>query len=270
MSNDFATTNVDTIDQGDGNDTLIFTASNQTQSGDVFVGGTGTDTILVATGINFLPYLVGLSGGFFGYEAIALGAFAFARFSANQFGAGLISNSLHLTGANGTSESIIVDGAQNFSAAHWMFTNWETTDLIEIFGNNAGNVLTGSSQGDLIIGSGGADVLTGGRGQDYLEGDAGNDIFRFVRTTDSRVSNPDRITDFSHLEGDRIDLHKSTPIPKLRAIRRSISSVSRPSTTRPASCTSSREAHPVEPSRAMLTGMARPTSRSRCKPSSRW
>ena len=47
MTVNFATTGVDTIDQGDGADTLNFTASNQTQNGDVFDGGTGTDTIVV-------------------------------------------------------------------------------------------------------------------------------------------------------------------------------------------------------------------------------
>ena len=64
MTVNFATTGIDTIDQGDGADTLNFTADNQTQNGDVFDGGTGTDTIVVGTpdvfGFQVLP-----TGGFF-------------------------------------------------------------------------------------------------------------------------------------------------------------------------------------------------------------
>jgi Ca2+-binding RTX toxin-like protein len=203
-----ATTGVDIIEQGDGADTLIFTASNQTQDGDIFVGGTGTDTIAVGPGVSFLAYQVFPSGGFFGYEGLTFNGTANALFEAMQFGSGLISNSLHVTGANGTSQGITVFAAYNFSAAHWTFTDWEPADHISIFGNNAGNVLTGSSRDDEIGGGFGADVLIGGRGRDELSGDAGNDTFRFVHTTDSLKGNPDLILDFSHVEGDRIDLHK--------------------------------------------------------------
>jgi Ca2+-binding RTX toxin-like protein len=208
MSVDNATTGVDSIDQGDGDDALIFTSSNQTQDDDLFIGGTGTDTILVSADVTLLAYQVLPFGGFFGYEAITLSADASAQFSANQFGAGLISNSLHLIGTNGTQEAIVILAAQNFSAAHWTFTDWETADLIEIFGNNAGNVLTGSSQGEIIVGDDGADVLTGGRGKDTLVGGNDNDTFRFLRTTDSLKGDPDVISDFSHADGDHIDLHK--------------------------------------------------------------
>jgi len=203
-----ATTGVDAIDQGDGADTLIFTASNQTQDGDVFVGGTGTDTIAVGAGVDLFAHQVLPSGGFFGYEGLTFNGAGSANFEAIQFGSGLISNSLHVTGAFGTSQGITVFAAYNFSAAHWTFTDWEPADHITILGSSAGNVLAGSSQGDLILGGLGADVLIGGRGRDELSGGSENDTFRFVRTTDSLKGNPDLIEDFSHVEGDRIDLHK--------------------------------------------------------------
>jgi len=39
-----------------------------------------------------------------------------------------------------------------------------------------------------------------------LQGGAGADCFIFATVTDSRAGAPDRITDFSHLQGDRVDL----------------------------------------------------------------
>src|SRR6478672_489941 len=189
MTVNFATTGVDTIDQGDGADTLSFTAANQTQNGDVFDGGTGTDTIVVGTGLTVFGFQALPTGGFFGYEGLTFSGAGDARFVGIQFGNGLISNSLHLTGSNGTFQQVLIIDAENFSAAHWTFTDWETNDFIAIDGNGSGN------------------VLTGGRGRDALSGGPDNDTFQFVHTTDSLKGNPDVIEDFSHAEGDRIDLH---------------------------------------------------------------
>jgi Ca2+-binding RTX toxin-like protein len=202
-----ATTGEDTIDQGDDNDTLVFDASNQTQDTDAFRGGTGTDTIVVGAGVTLSALDVLPGGGFFDYEGLTFNGAGLAVFTGIQFGAGLISNSLHITGVNGSSQEISVFVVSNFSAAHWTFTDWEPTDHIAITGGNLGNVLTGSSRDDSINGNEGADVLTGGRGSDELIGGNGNDTFRFVSTKDSLKGNPDLIDDFNHNEGDRIDLH---------------------------------------------------------------
>jgi Ca2+-binding RTX toxin-like protein len=209
MTANFATSGVDAIDQGDGADTLVFDLSNQTQDNDIFVGGTGTDTIFVDAGVPLHAFEVLPGGGFFGYEALAFNGAGTATFAAIQFGSGLISNSLHVDGANGSDQLVVVFAVSNFSAAHWTFTDWDPTeDGISIIGSDVGDVLTGSSQGDALEGGDGADVLTGGRGKDVLLGGDDNDTFRFVRTTDSRKGSPDLIFDFSHSDGDRIDLHK--------------------------------------------------------------
>jgi Ca2+-binding RTX toxin-like protein len=209
MSNDFATPAVDVFDQGDGADSIIFSSPNQTQDDDIFVGGTGTDTIVVEAGVALSAYQVLPGGGFFGYEGLAFNGAGSATFAAIQFGSGLISNSLHVTGANGLDQLVVVFAVSNFSAAHWTFTDWESLhDGLTIVGSEVGDVLTGSSQHDAIQGDEGADVLTGGKGRDVLSGGDDNDTFRFVRTTDSLKGNPDLIADFSHAEGDRIDLHK--------------------------------------------------------------
>ncbi|OWJ65403.1 calcium-binding protein [Inquilinus limosus] len=77
--------------------------------------------------------------------------------------------------------------------------------------------LSGSRGNDRLIGAGGAntlqgwngnDTLQGGAGHDTLTGGAGADRFVFTALSDSVAgTNADRITDFSHAAGDRIDLH---------------------------------------------------------------
>src|SRR5262249_36301178 len=59
-----------------------------------------------------------------------------------------------------------------------------------------------------LWGMAGNDVLTGGGGADALKGGAGADSFVYKAVSDSTVAvaGRDSIGDFSHAEGDRIDL----------------------------------------------------------------
>jgi Ca2+-binding RTX toxin-like protein len=67
--------------------------------------------------------------------------------------------------------------------------------------------VNGSTVGDIIIGNASANVLNGWAGKDTLTGGGGADTFTFSQTSHSAVgANADRITDFSHAQGDRIDL----------------------------------------------------------------
>ncbi|HEY9347042.1 MAG TPA: hypothetical protein VIQ53_17105 [Inquilinus sp.] len=67
-----------------------------------------------------------------------------------------------------------------------------------VAGNAGANVLQGWNGNDILIGRAGKDTLTGG---------AGADRFQFTVLADSVAgANTDRITDFSHAQGDRIDL----------------------------------------------------------------
>ncbi|MFE0753923.1 calcium-binding protein, partial [Inquilinus sp. NPDC058860] len=73
--------------------------------------------------------------------------------------------------------------------------------LISIEGVN------GSNYADTLIGNSVANTLTGGGGKDVLTGGAGADRFVFGAGHSATGSaNADRITDFSHAQGDRIDL----------------------------------------------------------------
>ena len=73
-------------------------------------------------------------------------------------------------------------------------------------GSRGNDSLTGNAGANTLAGDIGDDVLRGGDGQDVLQGGAGADRFTFAAVTDSRAGAPDRITDFSHLQGDRVDL----------------------------------------------------------------
>ncbi|MBW8725607.1 MAG: M10 family metallopeptidase C-terminal domain-containing protein [Inquilinus limosus] len=75
--------------------------------------------------------------------------------------------------------------------------------------------VVGSGFSDGIIGDDGAnglwgmvgnDYLSGGGGADTLKGGAGADTFNYETVSDSTASARDTISDFSHAEGDVIDL----------------------------------------------------------------
>lgn len=59
---------------------------------------------------------------------------------------------------------------------------------------------------DKIYGAAGADTLDGGAGKDVLKGGIDADIFAIAAIKDSTVKAADRIADFSHADGDLIDL----------------------------------------------------------------
>jgi Ca2+-binding RTX toxin-like protein len=76
-----------------------------------------------------------------------------------------------------------------------------------ITGSAADNLLRGDAGNDVLNGLVGNDTLVGEAGADTLSGGAGADHFVFDALGDSTTAAPDRITDFSHAQGDKIDLH---------------------------------------------------------------
>ncbi len=82
-----------------------------------------------------------------------------------------------------------------------------------IHGNQGHDVLQGDLGNDTLLGGQGDDVIAGGEGADYLSGDLGDDvltggggadIFNFVLGQGRDV-----VTDFSHAQGDHIQLSVS-------------------------------------------------------------
>ena len=67
--------------------------------------------------------------------------------------------------------------------------------------------VNGSNFNDTLVGNGAANVLRGLAGRDTFTGGGGADRFVYVATGESGIgASADRITDFSHAQGDRIDL----------------------------------------------------------------
>ena len=182
MANNNASTGNDNIVQGSGADTLTITNQNQLNANDFFNGGAGDDTINISrlSGLTVDLSVVTTSAtrGFHNYEGLSFNntsGTSGATLNAAQFGAGLISNSLDVTGAAGT-QTLVINNATNFSAAAWHFSSWTSgTDTIAINGTNAADNITGSSQADTITGGNGNDIVHGGNGGDTIWGDNGED-----------------------------------------------------------------------------------------------
>jgi subtilisin-like proprotein convertase family protein len=74
-------------------------------------------------------------------------------------------------------------------------------------GSQVGDALSGSAGANTLSGWWGDDLLVGVGGQDTLAGGAGADRFAYGSASESQVgAGSDRITDFSHAQGDRVDL----------------------------------------------------------------
>ena len=81
-----------------------------------------------------------------------------------------------------------------------------------IFGNGAGCTLQGMAGADYVVGGAGADSITGGAGADLIYGQAGADRYVFSTLADfAAAATPDAIGDFSHADGDRINLSAIDP-----------------------------------------------------------
>lgn len=77
----------------------------------------------------------------------------------------------------------------------------------DIFGGTGSDRLFGGAGADVIVGGAGNDVIGGGAGSDSVSGGAGADTFEFRSLGQIRGTDFDFITDFSHSQGDKIDVH---------------------------------------------------------------
>lgn len=157
----------DSLFGNEGEDVFVVEYWEDLPAGEIYDGGTGTDTILVSVsnyqGFDFAPLTLS------SIEALRFNTSAGTRsfFSGDQIGTGLSStlavygdsqeNHLHLrTGISGV---IDISG--------WTFTNWQSgVDTISLDGSTGADTIIGSSQDDLISGGAGLDGMYGGGGND--------------------------------------------------------------------------------------------------------
>ena len=88
---------------------------------------------------------------------------------------------------------------------------WGGGDKDELHGGNDNDQLFGYTGNDKLYGGAGNDLLFGGLGQDTMTGGLGADTFvigtwHFSNAPDSSLADPDYIKDFSHAQGDKIDV----------------------------------------------------------------
>jgi Ca2+-binding RTX toxin-like protein len=210
---------------GNGNDSLYGGGGNDTLD-----GGAGDDSLDGGTGINTASYAdatagVGVSLASSGPQAtLGAGTDTLANIQsligshfndtlegsggANTLDGGLGKDTV--TFADATSSvtvSLAIAGPQNT-----LGYGVETLRSIEnLVGSGHDDVLTGSTSVNALYGGAGDDTLIGGKGADMLTGGAGADHFAYQLASESLLTAKDTITDFSHAEGDQIDLHLISP-----------------------------------------------------------
>lgn len=154
--------------------------------------------------------------------------FSTATFDAAQFGPGLISDAVAITGDGNTNFigiglSSNLSSTTSFSAAGWTFSNWSLfPDSINIFGSENDDTITGSSQDDELFGNGGNDtldsgaaddILNGGLGGDVLTGGAGDDIYELkdiYRSDIFSLFHYDTVLEDANGGHDRVDVQKTS------------------------------------------------------------
>jgi Ca2+-binding RTX toxin-like protein len=206
----------DTLNGGDGIDTVRYvdsmagvtvdlttlTASGGDAEGDVF--GAGADLEILIGSADFSDTLTGsalantLRG--FGGDDVLRGGWGADRLDG---GAGIDTLSYY---TSGTGVQVSLAGALGSGSGGE--AQGDTLVDIEIVSGSQGNdSLYGNPDPNVLQGWNGNDILIGRYGKDTLTGGAGADRFRYDATWESKFGETaDRITDFSHAQGDRIDL----------------------------------------------------------------
>jgi len=160
--------------------------------GDILKGGAGDDALYGEDGSDRLE-------GGDGNDALIGGAGADLLIG----GAGMdVAN--YASSAQGVTVNLAANSGSGGDAAGDTYSGVEN-----VLGTAQADALTGDAGANALWGMGGNDILTGGAGADMLKGGAGADAFVYKSIADSSVavSGRDSINDFSHAEGDRIDLH---------------------------------------------------------------
>ncbi|MGO1079695.1 calcium-binding protein [Inquilinus sp. CA228] len=164
---------------GAGNDTLA--TAVDAAFGDTLSGEDGNDSLDGGVGDDVLR-------GGAGADALA-GAAGTDTASYYSGTVGVVVSLASGLGGGGEAQGDTLSGIENLSGS-------QGSD--SLYGDAGANVLQGWNGNDALFGRAGKDTLTGG---------AGTDRFTFTALSDSVVgANADRITDFSHAQGDRIDL----------------------------------------------------------------
>ncbi|HEX5377227.1 MAG TPA: choice-of-anchor L domain-containing protein [Phenylobacterium sp.] len=178
-------------------DVMTFTIG--AQPGQSLTGGAGADALTGGATDDVLSGLAGndtLQGG--GGNDVLEGG---AGNDVLNGGAG-VDTASYAGATAGVTVSLAVTKAQDTGGAG----KDTLSNLENLQGSGFADRLTGDAKANLLEGGAGNDTLVGGDGSDGLSGGAGADRFLFVGLTNSTPGARDAIYNFSHADGDRIDL----------------------------------------------------------------
>lgn len=168
--------------------------------------GTFWESIWDAGGIDAIAYegsddaTIDLREASLGYAA---GSGGFISFASGIYGGYTIANGVVIENASGGGGADTITGNDVSNRVEGGGGN-DTVD-----GANGGDILLGGNGADDLSGGNGKDKLTGGSGRDSLAGDAGADTFRFLKTSDSGITQGTRDVIADFLSGtDVINLAK--------------------------------------------------------------
>ena len=178
----------------DGTNILKGLAGNDTLKGgagsDKLDGGVGADTMFGGAG-NDIYYVENAEDRVYETASVAMAD------STDLGGKDTVSSSVGFTLGKFV-ENLTLTGTGNHGGSGNELAN-------TLLGNDGANTLRGLGGSDILKGGAGNDKLLGGDGKDTLTGGAGNDAFVF----DTASTNRDTITDFSRIEGDKIQLSRA-------------------------------------------------------------
>ncbi len=195
----------DIVTGGAGNDIIYG------EYGDILDGGTGFDRVYLdlssaseAQNLDFRPTTIGIDLGLLDLVRIELplgeGRLANIEVVEKLIGSDF-NDVLRMANAEQLGSEVLAGRGDDIVRS--------MTGDNRLFGEQDDDILITGRGADRLDGGDGNDRLTGGKGQDTLIGGAGRDMFIFA-DGDSNASREraDRISDFSQLDKDRIDLSR--------------------------------------------------------------
>lgn len=186
---------VDTVSGGAGHDTLQINAAGEIAAGEIYNGGTGSDTLNLNVNINAvfssstinvdIERFVGINAGAntVTFTGDQLGNFQFVQSgrivinvgNADLSGATVFAPLITLNTGAGINLSGVTSQAMTIAGG---------TAANVIVGTDLGDTITGDAGDDTISGASGNDTITGGAGRDTINGGDGNDRFVIANAAD--------------------------------------------------------------------------------------
>ena len=202
----------DSLSGGDEDDVLVGGATDSTLSGgggaDILYGGAAHDTFRYdsTSDSDFSAYdsVIGFTPNQdkIDISAIDGGKITIARFSGTTF-------IYSAPDSAGNFQSVITVSGTSLQASDVVGSGGATqafTMVGDSTSHGLADILVGAGGNDILYGLDGNDTLTGAGGADFLIGGTGADTFIYTAPADSSPIATDLIYDFSHADGDKLDL----------------------------------------------------------------